>query len=91
MYSDETESIADRNSNPKLSDVYNLFNKWRRCNVGLRTGKQLFTALEKRVHAYNDANSEIGGKAYVQRYHKSKGEQEEPQFVPHLCPEYTST
>ncbi len=69
---------SDRNSNPKVSDVHNLFNKWRKCNVGVRTGKQLFMELEKRINAYNDANNVIGGKAIVQRYHKSKGEQEEP-------------
>jgi len=36
LYSDETDLIADRSSNPKISDVYNLFNKWRRkCNIGV--------------------------------------------------------
>ena len=83
MYCDEPQLIADRNVNPKKSDVYNLFNKWRKCNIGVRTGKKLFTALEKRIYAYSDANSESGGKAVVQRYYKSKGDngeisQEEP-------------
>ena len=77
MYSDSPQLVADRHSNPKLSDVYNLFNKWRKCNIGLRTGKQLFVELEKRVCGY-EAYNQTGGKAYVQRYHKSKGEPEEP-------------
>ena len=43
MYSDTPQLIADRNINPKLSDVYNLFNKWRKNNLGECTGKELFT------------------------------------------------
>ena len=70
MYCDEPHLIADRSVNPKISDVYNLFNKWRRSNIGVRTGKQLFIELEKRVHSYNDAHTETGGKAVVQRYQK---------------------
>ena len=46
MYSDETDLIADRSSNPKLSDISNLFNKWRKCNIGAQTGKYLFAELE---------------------------------------------
>ena len=81
MYSDDPHLIADRNTNPKKSDIYNLSSKWRQCNIGVGTGKRLFTELEKRVHAYNDSNSEIGGKAVVQRYYKSKGYSE----VEHWC------
>ncbi len=84
-YSDEPQLIADRNTNPKKSDVYNLFNKWRKSNVGVRTGKQLFTELEKRINAYNDANSVIGGKAVVQRYHKTKGDEQEEPLVLAIC------
>lgn len=46
MYSDNPQLLADRHTNPKLSDVYNLFNKWRKDNLGVRTGKELFTHLE---------------------------------------------
>ena len=28
----DTQLLADRHVNPKVSDVYNLFNKWRKCN-----------------------------------------------------------
>lgn len=31
-----------------------MFNKWRKTYLGERTGKQLFTDLEKRIHTYND-------------------------------------
>ena len=48
---DDPHLLADRNKNPKISDVYNLFNRWRKTNLGERTGKQLFTDLEKQVHA----------------------------------------
>ena len=40
MYSDNPQLIADRSINPKLSDVYNLFNKWRKNNLGVRTDLQ---------------------------------------------------
>lgn len=63
MYCDEPHLIADRSVNPKVSDVYNLFNKWRKSNIGVRIGKQLFTDLEKHVLSYNDAYTETGGKA----------------------------
>ena len=56
--------------NPKISDVYNLFNKWRKFNLGVRTGKQLFTELEWRINAYNDAHKNMGGKAIIQRFCK---------------------
>ena len=71
-YMDDHKLLADRNVNPKVSDVYNLFNKWRKSNLGVRsrTGKQLFTELEQRVNAYNDAHRHIGGKAIVQRFCK---------------------
>ena len=47
MFLDKPHLLADRNINPKISDVYNLFNKWRKTNLGERTGKQLFTDIEK--------------------------------------------
>ncbi len=76
-YMDDHKLLANRNVNPKVSDVYNLFNKWRKSNIGVRTGKQLFTELEWSVNAYNNAHRHIGGKAIVQRFckgSKAKGD-----------------
>ena len=70
MFLDNPHLLADRNINPKISDVYNLFNKWRKTNLGERTGKQLFTDLEKRIHTYNDLHKDNGGKAVVHRFCK---------------------
>ena len=56
MFLDNPHLLADRN--PKLSDVYNPFNKWMKTNLEERTGKQLFIDLEKRIHAYNDFHKE---------------------------------
>ena len=39
---DKPQLLADRNINPKISDVYNISNKWRKDNLGIRTGKELF-------------------------------------------------
>ena len=73
-YMDNPNLLADRNVYPKISDVYNLFNKWRKSNLSARTGKQLFTELERRINAYNDAHRNVGGKAIIQRFCKcSKG------------------
>ena len=71
MYTDP-HVLADRHENPKVSDVFNLFNKWRKSNLGVRAGKELFTALEERVIAYNESNSEHGGKAVLQRFIKGE-------------------
>ena len=70
MFLDNPHLLADRNINPKISDVYNLFNKWRKTNLGERTGKELFTVLEKRIHTYNDLHRESGGRAVVHRFCK---------------------
>ena len=67
---DDSKLLADRSINPKISDVYNLFNKWRKSNLGVRTGKQLFTELEQRVSVYNDVHNKSGGKAVIQRFCK---------------------
>ena len=69
MYTDPYV-LADRHANPKVSDVFNLFNKWRKCNLGVKAGKELFTALEEKVIAYNEANAKFGGKAVLQRFTK---------------------
>ena len=59
-YMDNPKLLADRNVNPKICDVYNLCKKWRKCNLGVRSGKQLFTELEKRIIVYNDTHSNAG-------------------------------
>ena len=76
-YTEETNILADRSRNPKVSDVYNLFHKWRKSNLGVRSGKQSFTELERRVHIYNDANGDIGGKAIIQKYCKGRSNDDE--------------
>ena len=43
-YKEEPNLIADRSNNLKL--IYNLFDKWRKSNISVRSGKQLFTELE---------------------------------------------
>ena len=63
---DNPKLLAVRNVNPKISDVYNLF-KWRKSNLGVRTGKQLFTELEKWVNTY-DTNRYAGGKVILQQF-----------------------
>jgi len=82
MLLDNPHLLADRSINPKLSDVYNLFNKWR-TNLGERTGKQLFIDLEKRIHAYNDLHKENGGKEVVHRFCKDndKNGDEQPLIL----------
>ncbi len=59
MYCDNPHLLADRNANHKLSDVYNLFNKWRKANLGVRTGKELFVELEKIYIMMNIRNMEV--------------------------------
>ena len=76
MNSDETDLIADRSSNPKLSDVYNLFNKLRKCNIGARTGKYLFEEQEKSVNSYNEDLNGVGGKTLLQQYCNYNGTEE---------------
>ena len=39
----DTQLLADRHVNPKISDIYSLFKKWRKFNLGIRTGKRMFT------------------------------------------------
>ena len=77
-FMDNPKVLADRNVNPKVSDVYNLFNKWRKSNLGVRTGKQLFTELEKRVNVYNDTHRHAGGRVILQRF--CKGSKEKDDF-----------
>ena len=53
---DNPQALADRNINPKVSDVYNIFNVWQKTNLGARNGKEVFEELERRVAIYNDDN-----------------------------------
>ena len=71
---DDPNLLADRNVNPKISDVYNLFNKWRMSNLGVRTGEHLFVELERRINVYNDTHKNSGGKAIVKRFCKNSKE-----------------
>ena len=57
------QKSPNRSRNPKVSDVNNLFNKWGKSHLGDRSGKQLFTELERRVNIYNDAYGGVGRKA----------------------------
>ena len=93
-YMDDPKLLADRNVNPKVSDVYNLFNKWRKSNLGVRTGKKLFTELERRISVYNDLHNKLGGKAIVQRFckndkakgqHESDNEGDEQPLILAIC------
>ena len=89
-YMDDPNLLADRNVNPKISDVYNLFNKWRKSNLGVRTGEHLFIELERRINVYNDAHKDSGGKAIVKRFCKSKkgpcdNEDDEQPLILAIC------
>ena len=77
--------LADRHENPKVSDVYNLFNKWRKCNLGVRAGKELFTALHEKIIAYNKENGKIGGRATLQRFTKSDKTENEQPLILAIC------
>lgn len=85
MYSDNPQLLADRNINPKLSDVYNLFNKWRKDNLGVRTGKELFTELEKRINIYNDEHRCLGGQASIQRFCKTEVKGDSQPLILAIC------
>ena len=85
MYKDKPQLLADRNINPKISDVYNIFNKWRKDNLGIRTGKELFIELEKRVNIYNENNKDIDGKASVQRFCKNEGKDDDQPLILAIC------
>lgn len=85
MYSDNPQLLADRNVNPKLSDVYNLFNKWRKENLGVRTGKELFAELEKRINIYNDEHKHLGGQAAIQRFCKHEGKGNDQPLILAIC------
>ena len=75
---DNPQVLADRNINPKVSDVYNIFNVWRKTNLGARNGKDVFEELERRVAIYNEDNKSTGGKAVVKRFSKSEDGSDQP-------------
>ena len=52
--------------------LYNMFNKWRKCNLGTRTGNDLLEELEKRVNIYIEEHKECGGRALLKRFCKGK-------------------
>ena len=85
MYTYNPQLLADRNINPKISDVYNIFNKWRQDHLGMRTGKELFIELEKRVNIYNEKNKDIDGKASIQRFCKSEGKCDDQPLILAIC------
>ena len=58
-----------------------MFNKWKKNNLGVRTGKELFSELQKRINKYNESNKDIGGKASVQRFHTTEGECDQPLIL----------
>ena len=77
--------LADRSINPKVSDVYNMFNKWRKCNLGTRTGNDLFEELEKRVNIYNEEHKECGGRALLKRFCKGKSGSCDQPLILAIC------
>ena len=71
MLSQETPcALADRSLNPKHKDVYNLFSKWRKENLGVKDGREMYEQLEQIVRGYNDQYSRDGGQAVIKRYTK---------------------
>ena len=53
--------------------------------MGLRTGKELFTELEKRVNIYNEKNKDLNGKASVQFFCKTDGSEDDQPLVLAIC------
>ena len=58
--------LADRNINPTKSDFSQLFDEWRKQDMGSDNGKAMFDQLEAEISAYNVANSSTGGRAIMQ-------------------------
>ena len=82
MLSQETSCIlADRSLNPKCKDVYNLFSKWRKENLGVKDGKETYEQLEQVVREYNDQNSRDGGQAVIKCYIKHPDGSEDPLIL----------
>ena len=77
--------LADRSINPKVSDVYNMFNKWRKCNLATRTGNDLFEELEKRVNIYNEEHKECGARALLKRFCKGKSGSCDQPLILAIC------
>ena len=85
MLSQETPcALADRSLNPKRKDVYNLFSKWRKENLGVKDGREMYEQLEQIVRGYNDQYSRDGGQAVIKRYTKHPDGSEDPLILA-LC------
>ena len=67
LTSESTETVADRATNLKVKDVYNMYQRWVKQNLGARNGKEMFEELEKRVARYNKENKCLGGEALIKR------------------------
>ncbi len=76
--------LADRYINPKRKDIYNLFSTWRKENLGIKDGSEMYQELEARIMQYNEQHKEVGGKATITRYHKHKDGTEQP-LVMAIC------
>ena len=72
------QALADRNINPKVSDVYNILIVWRKTNLEARNRKDVFEELERQVAIYNDDNKSTGGKAVTKKFSKSEDGSDEP-------------
>ena len=59
-------ALSDRAMNPTRSDVSRLYSEWQKKELGEDNGKALFDKLSSEITAYNDSNSEVGGKAMFQ-------------------------
>ena len=69
-------SLADRAVNPTKKDVSRLYSEWQKRELGSDNGKSLFDRLDIEISSYNEANSETGGKAKLQRFEKDAADSE---------------
>ena len=80
---DNPQALVDRNINPKVSDVYNV---WWKTNLGARNGKDVYEELERQVAMYNDDNNSTGGKAVVKKFSKSEVGSDQPLVLAMCTP-----
>ena len=81
LLEDNPAVLADRYVNPKKKDVYNLFDKWRKKNLGIKNGREMYEELEQRIKCYNEQNAAEGGKAVIKRYSKHPDGSEDPLIM----------
>ena len=62
-----------------------MFNKWRKCNLGTRTGNDLLEELEKRVNIYIEEHKECGGRALLKRFCKGKSGSCDQPLILAIC------